>query len=200
MDSTSQKDTPTKKRYLSLLGFMMPYQSQAMAFEGSVKQSTVFLQVSLALRHFSLLLGDDPNDKENPYLEGGADKIFRTCVRNLGHHQYVAHKYPHLVAKFKSLEDLTDQNPFVIDGIGKGGNSEGRTKISHTITYKTPFRIIVQKVLVSIRLRDISNTTLLSYLLTKALKATIIPESSTLVSRMIEKAFKINIKPPLLVI
>ena len=104
------------------------------------------------------------------------------------------------MAKFKSLEDLTDQNPFVIDGIGKGGNSEGRTKIYHTITYKTPFRIIVQKVLVSIRLRDISNTTLLSYLLTKALKATIIPESSTLVSRMIEKAFKINIKPPLLVI
>ena len=55
-DSTAQKDLPTKKRYLSLLGFMMPSSALVVAFEEAVKRSISFLQVSSALPHFRLLL------------------------------------------------------------------------------------------------------------------------------------------------
>ena len=78
-----------------------------------------------------------------------------------------------------------DHNPFVISGIGKGGNSEGGNKISHIITYKTPFRVNIQKLLVSIGLGDITTKTLFSYLFLKDLKATIMLESSTLVIRLL---------------
>ena len=92
-----------------------------------------------------------------------------------------------------------DHNPFVIGGIGKGGNIEGGTKISHIITYNTPFRVNGQQVLVSIGLGYIATKNLFSYLFLKSLKATIMLKSSTLVSRLLRTDFKIIIKPPLLV-
>ena len=45
-DSADQKYLTTKKRYLSLLGFLMSSHARAVAFEGSVKCSTSFLQIS----------------------------------------------------------------------------------------------------------------------------------------------------------
>ena len=121
------------------------------------------------------------------------------CVVNLGYHCSVVNKYPHLVSQFEPLEDLKNHNPFIIGDIRKGGNNEGGTKISQIITYKTPFRVNGWKVLFSIDIGDFSTRTLLSYQFFKTPKATIIPESSILVRGLLVTAFKITIKPPLLV-
>ena len=70
--SSEKKYLPTKKRYLYLLGFMIPSHAHDVEFEGDSKRYTSFIQISSTLPQFSLPLGDDLSDKENQALEGGS--------------------------------------------------------------------------------------------------------------------------------
>ena len=56
-------------------------------------------------------------------MERGSDTMCGSYVVNLGYYLSVVNKYLHLVAQFESLEDLIDQNPFIIGGIRKRGNN-----------------------------------------------------------------------------
>eukprot|EP00957_Ditylum_brightwellii_P169727 12918816-Ditylum_brightwellii.AAC.1 len=132
-----------------------------MAFQAVSRQSTARLQISSALLHLQLPLGDNQDNNSNPMLEGGCGTMYGANVGNITYCRSLARKYPYLLTQFKALADLADQKQFNIRGIGDDTNEEasGGTLITHTISYKTPFFIEGQQVLVMIGLGDISTDT-----------------------------------------
>eukprot|EP00957_Ditylum_brightwellii_P072671 5522580-Ditylum_brightwellii.AAC.1 len=76
------------------------------------------------------------------------------CVGNLDYHRSIAEKRPHLIEQFESLDDLVDQQPFGIGGIGsdQDGGQQSTARITHIISYKTPYRLNGQRVLITIGL------------------------------------------------
>jgi hypothetical protein len=113
-------------------------------------------------------------------------------IGSLKYHETLTKKHPKLVAQFINLDDTPDQNSFTIGGIdGKGG-----TKVTHLVSYKTPYKIDGQQVLISLGLGDFGVKTLLSYPFLKFIKDSILLESNTLVSGALGEAFKLTIKRP----
>eukprot|EP00957_Ditylum_brightwellii_P027774 2099107-Ditylum_brightwellii.AAC.1 len=195
-------DTPLKaKKYLVLLVNPEPPRETMRAFQTAAKRSKAFLEVSAPLPHLQIPLGDKQDTETNPVLEGGADTMCGACVGNLDYHRSITEKHPHLVKQFEALADLVDQQPFGIGGIGldEDGVQQSTARISHIVSYKTPYFLNGQQVLVTIGLgKQVATNTLFSYLLIKALNSTIMLESGTLVSRVLGTAFKLVIKPPTL--
>ena len=71
-------------------------------------------------------------------------------IGSLKYHETFIKKHPNLVSQFINLDDTPDQNSFtsgVIDG--KGGK-----KVTHLVSYKTPYKIDGQHVLISLGLGD----------------------------------------------
>ena len=113
-------------------------------------------------------------------------------IGSLKYHETFIKKHRYLVTQFINLDDSPDQNSFTIGGIdGKGG-----TKVTHLVSYKTPYRIDGKQVLISLGLGDFSVKTLFSYPFLKYIKASILLESNTLVSGALGEAFKLTIKRP----
>ena len=102
---------------------MIPSHAHDVEFEGDSKRYTSFIQISSTLPQFSLPLGDDLSDKENQALEGGSETMCGAYVVNLVYYLSVVNKYLHLMAQFEPLEDLIDNNPFIVGGISNRGNN-----------------------------------------------------------------------------
>lgn len=163
------------------------------AFKGAVKRSQAYLQVSGGLPHTRIPLGDNPDAETNETMEGGVDTMCRASIGDLKYHESVVKKYPHLVVQFEAMEDLVDQKGFGIGGIG--GDERG-TRVTHIVTYKTPFRVNGQQVLLSLGLGNFGIKTLFSYPFLKSIRSTIMLESSTLVIGLLRTAFQMVIKQP----
>ena len=127
----------------------------------------------------------------NQILEGGCDTMCGASIGNLAYHRSVKEKFPHLVAQFECMADLMDQKEFGIGGIEGGGQ-----KVTHIITYKTPFFVNGKQMYISLGLGDFGIQTLFSFPFLKKLKATIMLESGTVVSGLLGTAFKLTIKRP----
>eukprot|EP00957_Ditylum_brightwellii_P101605 7743772-Ditylum_brightwellii.AAC.2 len=69
-----------------------------MALQGTVQCSKVFLQVSEALPHLSISLGDNIDTESCPVLEEGADTMCRAYMGNLVHHCSIMENHPSLMA------------------------------------------------------------------------------------------------------
>ena len=169
-----------------------PPEPTVKSFNGEVVRSKAYLQVSEGLPCVSFPLGDDLSEDNQPTLEGGCDSM---CGANIGNYKYHAsfvQKNPQLVAQFIDLEEAVDQNSFTIGGIeGNGG-----TRVTHLVSYKTPYRINSKVVIISLGLGDFVVRTLFSYPFPKSLKASILLESNTLVCGALGAAFKLTIKRP----
>ena len=113
-------------------------------------------------------------------------------IGSLKYHETFIKKHPKLVAQFINLDDSPDQNSFTIGGIdGKEG-----TKVTHEVSYKTPYKIDGQQLLISLGLGDFGVKTLFSYPFLKYIESSILLESNTLVSGALGESFKLTIKRP----
>ena len=162
------------------------------AFNGAVQRSKAYLPVSEGLPFVAFQLGEVMDPESSEVLEGGCDSMCGASIGNLKYHKNVVAKYPHLVAQYACLDDLADQKGFDIGGIdGRGG-----TRVTHIVSYKTPYKKDGKQVLITLGLGDFGVKTLFSYPFLKSLKASILLESGTLVCGAIGTAFKMSIKRP----
>ena len=95
------------------------------------------------------------------------------------------------MAQFEAMTDLMDQKEF-----GIGGIERGEQKVTHIITYKTPFFVNGEQMYISLGLGDFGIQTLFFFPFLKKLKATIMLESGTVVSGLLDTAFNLTIKRP----
>ena len=148
-------------------------------FAASIKRSKAFLLISEALPFIAFQLGDTLNVNTSATLEGGVDTMCGASIGNLDYHRLVYERNPEMVVQFEALADLSDQQGFGIGGID--GNADG-AKVTHIITYRTPYMVNGAQLFISLGLGNFGIKTLFSYPLLKALKATILLESGTLIS------------------
>ena len=117
------------------------------------------------------------------------------CGASIGilkYHETFIKKHPHLVAQFINLDESAYHNSFNICSI----DGMVRTKVSHLVSYNTPYKIYGQQVLISLGLGDFKVKTLLSFTFLKCINASILLESNVLVSGALGEAFKLTIKQP----
>eukprot|EP00957_Ditylum_brightwellii_P045442 3444798-Ditylum_brightwellii.AAC.3 len=98
------QERPTKWQYLGLLvgikdPLALPLTMQV--FQAATKQSKALLQISSALPHLQILLGEDQDNEGNPSLEGGCNTMRCANVGNIAYHRLLAKKCLHLVSQFE---------------------------------------------------------------------------------------------------
>ena len=102
--------------------------------------------------------------------------------------------------KFSYLKDLEYVDPFNISGVDGGTESEqgkGGVDVAAVITYKTPFMVNRQPVIVSLALGEgVACNTICSWPFLKTVKASIMTNNNALVSVLLGDQFRTEMMVP----
>ena len=126
---------------------------------------------------------------------GLCDTGYGMNLINLYYHHSVTERHPNLVQKFVHLKYLYYLGPFNIyelNGAKEIEQGKGGVDVTAVITYKTPFVVNLQQVIVSLALGEaVEFNTIFSWSFLKTMKASIMTVNNALVSGLLGYQFKL---------
>ena len=197
-ETAGRRDKPDKsdkKRRAGFISFLFfPVFAAAKVFEAIKRQFEAHLGITQAMPHVRLPVGTN----RDAVMDTMVDSCAGLNLGKLSYHQSIYQARPDLVHQFAFIKDLDNIKAFDIGGISRDAPALSVTAL---ITYKTPFRINGQQVLVSFALSDgAAANTIVGLPFLRATRCALFLEENgqdSLVVQKLGQTFKIDYHPPL---
>ena len=191
----SGENKSDKKRSAGFISFLFfPVFAAAKVFEAIKRQFEAHLGITQSMPHVRLPTGTN----RDAVIDVMVDSCAGLNLGKLSYHRSIYEARPDLVHQFAFIKDLDNVKAFDIGGISRDAPALSVTAL---ITYKTPFRINGQQVLVSFALSDGSAAnTIVGLPFLRATRCAMFMEENgqdSLVVQKLGQTFKIDYHPPL---
>ena len=200
LEEKANSGAPGGKQWVWQLCAMPTCSSSMMkSFQAMAEQVEAHIKVSHLLSHMCFPIGESDQEGEATLL-GMVDTGAGLNIGRLGYHCSISERFPQLVAQFALIKDIPGMEPLSVGGIGSGDGNPTALECMAIITYKMPFIVSGQPVVVSFALGEgVACNTVFSYPFLSALEAGIVLENMTVTCEQLKEVFQLEALVPLAV-